>query len=71
MALSLLSSVRLADVLSLAKPGQDGGTHRPCRNCSTRKSRSWPAFPTSIGRRYFNLLDKGVQWVRARSRDEP
>jgi hypothetical protein len=24
-----------------------------------------------IGRRYFNLVEKGVKWVRARSRDEP
>ena len=30
-----------------------------------------PALSDGIGRRYFNLVEKGARWVRARARDEP
>ena len=70
MALSLLSSVRLADVLSLAKPGQDGA-RTTLQKLLYEEVSFLAGLSDVIGRRYFNLLDKGVKWVRARSRDEP
>ncbi|HXE69433.1 MAG TPA: circularly permuted type 2 ATP-grasp protein [Hyphomicrobiaceae bacterium] len=70
MALSLLSSVRLADVVSLAKPGQDGA-RTTLQHLLYEEVSTLAGLSDVIGRRYFNLLDKGVKWVRARSRDEP
>ena len=70
MALSLLSSVRLADVVSLAKPGQDGA-RTTLQKLLYEEVSTLAGLSDVIGRRYFNLLDKGVKWVRARSRDEP
>jgi uncharacterized circularly permuted ATP-grasp superfamily protein/uncharacterized alpha-E superfamily protein len=70
MALSLLSSVRLADVVSLARPGQDGA-RTTLQKLIEEEVSTLAGLSDVIGRRYFNLVDKGVKWVRARSRDEP
>src|SRR6185295_691783 len=63
MALSLLSSVRLADVVSLAKPDQDGA-RTTLQHLLYEEVSTLAGLSDVIGRRYFNLLDKGVKWVR-------
>lgn len=70
MALSLLTNVRLADVESLAKVESDGARTNLQKLLGEQVS-ALPVLSDVIGRRYFNLVEKGVKWVRARSRDEP
>jgi uncharacterized circularly permuted ATP-grasp superfamily protein/uncharacterized alpha-E superfamily protein len=70
MALSLLMGVRLADVQLLARLGQDGA--RPSLQKLINEEVSTLAdLSDAIGRRYFNLVEKDVRWVRASSREEP
>jgi uncharacterized circularly permuted ATP-grasp superfamily protein/uncharacterized alpha-E superfamily protein len=70
VALSLLTSVRLADVTSLADIGPDG-SRLGLSKLLDEQSTALTALSDVIGRRYFNLVEKGVKWVRARTRDEP
>ena len=70
LALSLLRSVRLADVVALAKPGQDGG-RTALQKLLDEQASALARFSEVIERRYFNLVEKGVKWMRARSREEP
>jgi uncharacterized alpha-E superfamily protein len=70
MALSLLTSVRLADVASLAKTEPDGA-RTSLQKLLNEQTSALTALSDLVGRRYFNLVEKGVKWVRARSRDEP
>jgi uncharacterized alpha-E superfamily protein len=70
MALSLLTSVQLADVVSLAKPGPDGA-RTTLQKLLQEQASTLTGLSDVIGRRYFNLVEKGVKWVRARSRDAP
>lgn len=69
MALSLLTSIRLADVALLAKTEPDG-TRPNLQKLLNEHSSALPVLSDIIGRRYFNLVEKGAKWVRARSRDE-
>jgi uncharacterized alpha-E superfamily protein len=70
LALSLLTSLRLADVASLAKTWPDGTRLDLQKLLSTLVS-DLPTLSDVIGRRYFNLVEKDAKWVRARSREEP
>jgi uncharacterized circularly permuted ATP-grasp superfamily protein/uncharacterized alpha-E superfamily protein len=70
MALSLLTSVRLADVATLAKPGPDGA-RAALQQLLDEQAKVLDELSDAIGRRYFNLVEKGVKWVRARAREEP
>ena len=70
MALSLLTSVRLADVGVLAKAEPDG-TRGSLQKLLSEQVSVLPDLSDVIGRRYFNLVEKGAKWVRTRSRDEP
>jgi uncharacterized circularly permuted ATP-grasp superfamily protein/uncharacterized alpha-E superfamily protein len=70
MALSLLTGVRLADVALLAKCESDGTRPHLVRLLEDQAA-ALEALSDLIGRRYFNLVEKGARWVRARSRDEP
>jgi uncharacterized alpha-E superfamily protein len=69
-ALSLLTSVRLANVTELAEP-DSAGTRTSLRKLLSAQIEALPALSDVIGRRYFNLVEKRAKWVRARSRDEP
>ena len=65
-ALSLLTSVRLADVAALAK--LDGaGTRLELQKLLSELATALPLLSDTIGRRYFNLVEKDAKWVRARS----
>jgi uncharacterized alpha-E superfamily protein len=70
MALSLLTGVRLADVATLARTEPDG-TRANLQKLLGEQVSALTALSDVIGRRYFNLVEKGVKWVRARSREEP
>jgi uncharacterized alpha-E superfamily protein len=70
VALSLLTGVRLADVAALAKTEPDGTRASLCRLLD-EESTALEALSDVIGRRYFNLVEKGVKWVRARGGGEP
>jgi hypothetical protein len=62
--------VRLADVAALAKTEPDGTRASLCRLLD-EESTALEALSDVIGRRYFNLVEKGVKWVRARGGGEP
>jgi hypothetical protein len=67
--LSLVTAVRVADVNALAKVSADGS--RPELVALLRQLVDMlPHLSDVIGRRYFNLMDRGPRWVRARSRQE-
>ena len=70
LALSLLTQVRLADVASLDRREADGTRHA-LQVLLRQQIATLPHLSDVIGRRYFNLLEKGAKWVRARSRSEP
>jgi uncharacterized alpha-E superfamily protein len=70
LALSLLTNIRLADVTALARAEPDG-TRVNLQKLLREEVETLPVLSDGIGRRYFNLVEKGVKWVRARSRDEP
>jgi uncharacterized alpha-E superfamily protein len=70
MALSLLTSVRLADVTALARTDPDG-RRSSLRMLLGEQAATLTTLSDVLGRRYFNLVEKGVKWVRARARDEP
>ncbi len=70
MALALLTSVRLADVASLARLEPDG-TRPRLQKLLDEPIAALPLLSDVIGRRYFNLVEKDAKWVRARSREEP
>lgn len=70
MILSLLTSVRLAEVTALTRSESDG-TRPALQKLLNEQIEALPALSDVIGRRYFNLVEKRAKWVRARSRDEP
>jgi uncharacterized circularly permuted ATP-grasp superfamily protein/uncharacterized alpha-E superfamily protein len=63
LALSLLTAVRLADVVALARP-ETGGARADLQRLLGEQSSGLASLPDAIGRRYFDLLEKGVKWVR-------
>jgi len=67
MVLSLLAEMRLADVEGLAGSGADG-TRGGLMGLFDRQVAALPALADVLARRYFNVLEKKVKWVRARSR---
>ena len=69
IALSLLTNVRLAEVFALAAV-EPGGGRAGLRKLLDEQTANLTALSDVIGRRYFNLVEKGVRWVRARSREE-
>jgi uncharacterized alpha-E superfamily protein len=67
LALSLVTAVRLADVAPLAET--DGAGARPgLSRLLDEQSCALDALSDLVGRRYFNLVEKGVRWVRAGER---
>jgi uncharacterized circularly permuted ATP-grasp superfamily protein/uncharacterized alpha-E superfamily protein len=70
VALTLLTNVRLADVTTLARPETDG-TRVNLQKLLSEQVEALPVLSDTLGRRYFNLVEKRAKWVRARSRDEP
>jgi uncharacterized alpha-E superfamily protein len=70
MALALQTAVRLADVTLLDRAEPDG-TRPGLAALLGEQGTALEAVSDTIGRRYFNLVEKGAKWVRARSRDEP
>ena len=68
MALALLTGVRLADVVSLTKVGPDGA-RAGLQNLLDAQSSGLAALTEAIGRRYFDLVEKGIKWVRAGARE--
>lgn len=67
--LSLVTAVRVADVNALARTGPDG-TRPELAALLRQLVELLPHLSDVIGRRYFNLMDRGPRWVRARSRQE-
>ena len=65
--LSLLTAVRLADVVSLTK-AEPNGARADLQRLLDEQSSALVALTDAIGRRYFDLLEKGVKWVRAGAR---
>ncbi|RTL71737.1 MAG: hypothetical protein EKK41_08200 [Hyphomicrobiales bacterium] len=69
LALSLLSALQVADVNELAQCGPDG-RRSALTALLAHQLHSLPELSDAIGRRYFNLVEKGARWVRARSRTD-
>lgn len=69
LALSLLTKVRLTDVNTLTHKGPNG-KRMELENLLGELTAQLPALSDVIGRRYFNLVEKGAKWVRAHSREE-
>ena len=69
-ALAMLSDVRLADVVSLAKPDDNGRRSALDKLLSAQIDRI-PQLSDAITRRYFSVVEKEPRWIRARSRQEP
>jgi uncharacterized circularly permuted ATP-grasp superfamily protein/uncharacterized alpha-E superfamily protein len=72
LALSLLTAVRLADVAPLAE-ADDGGERAGLKKLLDEQVWALDALSDLVGRRYFNLVEKGIRWVRAgeRGADRP
>ncbi len=70
LALSLMTAVRLADVAPLAEAGT-GGARAGLQKLLDEQVWTLDALGDLIGRRYFNLVEKGVRWVRSGERDRP
>jgi uncharacterized alpha-E superfamily protein len=68
LALSLLTAVRLADVTALTSAEPDG-TRRGLRTLLNEQSAGLAGLTEAIGERYFDLIEKGVKWVRAGARE--
>ena len=66
-ALSLLTRVRVAQAQELAKAGPDG-RRAELEALLGEQVALLPHLSDTIGRRYFNLVEKDARWVRARSR---
>ena len=69
LALTLITDLQVADVTALAAPGPDG-RRTALLTLLEKDDRGLPELSDAIGRRYFNLVEKGARWVRARSRTE-
>lgn len=69
LALALLSELQIADVALLAKAGPEGRRTALVQLLDKTKA-GLPDLSDAIGRRYFNLVEKGARWVRARSRTD-
>ena len=67
LALALLSDLQIADVTQLAKAGTDG-KRQALSQLLERQRAGMPQLSEAIAKRYFNLVEKGARWVRARSR---
>jgi uncharacterized circularly permuted ATP-grasp superfamily protein/uncharacterized alpha-E superfamily protein len=67
LVLSLLTAVRLADVVSLTRT-EANGARAGLRKLLDEQSSSLTALTDVIGRRYFDLVEKGIKWVRAGAR---
>lgn len=70
IALALLSELQVSDVAALAQPASDGKRAALLQLLDKQKT-ALPDLSDAIARRYFNLVEKGARWVRARSRIEP
>src|SRR5262249_32612016 len=70
IALFLLSSVRGADLLSLAMPGPDGA-RTALQKLLNEAASSLAGLSDLTARAYCSRLEGGVKWARARWRDEP
>jgi uncharacterized circularly permuted ATP-grasp superfamily protein/uncharacterized alpha-E superfamily protein len=69
MALSLLTELQVADVASLAAAGANG-TRAELAKVLNRQVDTLPDLSDAVGKRYFNLVEKGARWTRARSRTD-
>ena len=67
LALALFSDLQIADVAVLAKAGTDG-KRQALMQLLERQKAGMPQLSEAIAKRYFNLVEKGARWVRARSR---
>ncbi len=67
LALSLMTAVRLADVAPLAE-ATDGGARSGLQKLLDEQLWALDALSDLIGRRYFDMVEKGVRWVRAGER---
>ena len=67
IVLSLLSSVRLADVQSLTRIESDG-RRMGLQKLLDEQASAFDDLTDMIARRYFALVEKGIKWVRAGSR---
>jgi uncharacterized circularly permuted ATP-grasp superfamily protein/uncharacterized alpha-E superfamily protein len=67
LALSLLTAVRLADVVALTKV-EPNGVRPDLQSLLDEQSAGLATLTDAIGRRYFDLIEKGVKWVRAGAR---
>jgi uncharacterized circularly permuted ATP-grasp superfamily protein/uncharacterized alpha-E superfamily protein len=70
LVLSLLTAVRLADVQSLSK-AEPSGARAELQRLLDEQSAALAALADAVGRRYFDLVEKGVKWVRAGARETP
>jgi hypothetical protein len=61
--------LQVADVNELAQCGADG-RRGALTTLLAHQLQSLPELSDAIGRRYFNLVEKGARWVRARSRTD-
>jgi uncharacterized alpha-E superfamily protein len=69
MALSLLTDVRLADVSALSAVAADG-SRKELQKLLDRQIKTLSALSDLTELRYFNPVEKGAKWVRARGREE-
>ncbi|KAB2910950.1 MAG: circularly permuted type 2 ATP-grasp protein, partial [Hyphomicrobiaceae bacterium] len=67
--LSLLTQLRVVQASALAQTAADG-TRPELERVLGQQVALLPPLSDAIGRRYFNLVEKGARWVRARSRTE-
>jgi uncharacterized alpha-E superfamily protein len=70
LALSLLSAVRLADIAALSQ-AEPSGARKELQKLLDEQSTALAALADSIGRRYFDLVEKGATWVRTAARGAP
>ena len=67
MALAMLSDVRIADVVRLAKTNADGIRPELVALLGAIAGQI-PPLTDALTRRYFSMIEKEPRWVRARSR---
>jgi len=64
LALALLTGVRLADTASLARI-EPAGSRAGLQELLHEQASALATLAEAIGQRYFDLVEKGIKWVRA------
>jgi uncharacterized alpha-E superfamily protein len=64
LMLAALTAVRLADVVALTRV-EPNGARASLQRLLDEQSTALSALADAVGRRYFDLIEKGIKWVRA------